>query len=287
MISFIITRYGKLTYPKQLIFKQAVLNYYSKLKTVGVNVPKNLSVTLARIRGFPVIRRTYYKSGVKIILTSSSSGHYLNLVHQLSDVVSLIINNKFRVSIDPKPSNFAYEHQQLIYFDFTPPFIKYQRNYWLLKRVDEQDQKTSWKLKRYFTPWGLLQLFAIRLLEIKPENKHILYPKFSNLVKQHTSDTEYRQLKLMLNPQLWRHTNLSKNLTAEIKSLVKFITIKDRDTLRLLCLLIYPQVTENQLRKFYQLSKSPQSFSQAKNLFFTTAKLSANTSSSDFVESKI
>lgn len=287
MTSFIIICYGKLTHPKQVVFKQTVLNYYSKLKAVSVNVPKTFSVATFPNKSFPVIHRTYYKLDVKTVPSASSPGHYLNLVYQLSSVISLIINNKLRVSIDPKPSNFAYGSQGLIYFDFVPPLVKNSKNYWLLKRLDEQDQKTSWKLKRYFTPWGLLQLFAVRLLEIKPENKHLFYPKFSNLVKKHTSDIEYSQIKLVLNPQLWFHAKLGKNLTAKIRSLVKSITIKDRDTLRLLYLLIHPKITENQLRKFYRLSKSPHLFPQAKNLLLTTDKLSANTSSSDFVESKI
>lgn len=248
-------QYGELTQAELMELKKDILSYYSALKAVDVSVPTFFSCKVKDNLFQVEITMDYYEKSLQdIIIKDKHWETYLNLYFDLFSKLFLTKDKKdglLNVSIDPHPSNFRINKGNLVYTDFTPPFVRLSQKWNDHRRLDEVDQMVEWKVNRYFSMDGLIIDFLNRFCEYYVDFKNNIISEVANFVSKNN---------LVSNEtvQLIRSTTESN-----IKPFVSSSSPKDRDVLRFIFLKFFANNSEEVVRVFRQY-KSPQSHNDFK-----------------------
>lgn len=258
----IFGRYGTLNKRKAIQLEKTVKNYYMDLKQIGVEVPPNfLSKVIShekREYGLAITENFYTKT-LESVLPECSKELYMTYIRKVLNTILLISRQNGKFGIDPKPENFGISNNKIIYFDFLPPFINNKKIYWTLVRYDE-DQDVMGKIKRYFTPEGILQTLFLRFFPYNPEFCHELRMQMIKMIVRNLT-IKKTPFYFVLNSALWNKKD--KKSLAEILEIVQDNN-GNRDSLRLIFLLLKhlsgKKIEKKEIFRFYRRFKSTKTF---------------------------
>lgn len=196
-----------------------------------VGIPTPYPYKVLCINNKVEISEPFYDKILSQEMTKCSLEEYKKYVSKLLDLLTKIKSQKkITISIDPKPDNFAILNNKLIYLDAAPPLINHKQFYWMFIRKNESDQKISWKVKRYFNFERLTIACFLKIAATRPEFISHLLKKF-----------------------------------------ILPITQKDRDYLRLIYVISNKaHLTKDEVSKFFKISKSTNTFDNAKKKLLST-----------------
>lgn len=273
-------KYGELSKDSALSLCHAIKLYRNKLKSKGVPVPLNFRVKANSNRDIFLISVAEDSFPVNLSdkISICSPVEYRKLIKSTLLILDkLITNKKSDVGIDPKPENFGLKNSKIYYYDFVPPLVKDINAVKFLKRVDETSQDEKWKLKRYFTPKGILQTFFLRFLPHRLELRDILTSEITSQIDNYPD--KFR--KPLLNTKFYQMMKIDpKNVDSEILrcliNIVNNVGKEDRDLLRVIYLLTFYNKKSSIKNKdiifnFYKLYKLPENFKAMKS--FLTGEL--------------
>lgn len=271
------SKYGVLDERNAKLLAMSISVYKTKIKELGVSVPKIFDVNISKDKSdkwIVSITEDFFPTTIDKFIKNCNPQDFQEAVKQILIILSsIIIKGQGKIGIDPKPENFSILKKKVIYYDFVPPLINDKNSLIFLKRTDEQKQKTSWKVKRYFTAEGILQTFLLRFMPYQPQLENILreniLQEISDLPNEIKKPLKKGKFYAILCSNLWKVKDV-KDLN-KVTEFVQKSKKSERDLLRMLFLLskfnrIQKRLPESDdIFAIYKKYKSPIVFKEMKS----------------------